>query len=502
MANFQLLVRMDIQYLSSVDVEWQESAGGGASSEASHGAKNAKSADGEGGNAMGKPDDSLTVLLPPSKPAAGSVARDEERLIRFALRKSKQDFSISRNVECCGDACCTRADPPPPMLSQEVYDFSDILKWDHRRGQFPRTPEALSQMTFDHQKHLVPPKYVFPAAVLLFICTDRTVDEDAAYQRLSKAWDFWFDNPLSYDFLKKDPPPRMGLNPEEINWCKVRLEILVKGITSISDRQTLGLAPLPVKKPQHAGRGDEAAALIKPSNGPQDTGLDGAGASENAAAVPVPQAAATVASESAGGSDSIADKKGGRQEGVAKVEKKRKKRARKEKPDVGTAVTPAAKREKRDTEGGSPVKDEEKTTVRASDGKKVSVKDGRIVAAGNDLKQQFPNHYRNPDNQNDFYGKYLNLGEAFKLACLIHYGPNLPIEQSGHISMRTALFRTAAYYALNDEEEKEITGHATFADFSFFLVKAAKQLVYGLCTEARLIFGDAVFGRHVPRQKL
>jgi hypothetical protein len=46
MANFQLLVRMDIQYLSSVDVEWQVPEGGGASPEASREEKDADSADG------------------------------------------------------------------------------------------------------------------------------------------------------------------------------------------------------------------------------------------------------------------------------------------------------------------------------------------------------------------------------------------------------------------------------------------------------------------------
>ena len=68
--------------------------------------------------------------------------------------------------------------------------------------------------------------------------------------------------------------------------------------------------------------------------------------------------------------------------------------------------------------------------------------------------------------------------------------------------MRTALFRTAAYYALSDEEEKAIVGHAYFVDFVFFLVKSAKQLLYGMCVEGRLIFGDAVFSRHPPTQKL
>ena len=133
-----------------------------------------------------------------------------------------------------------------------------------------------------------------------------------------------------------------------------------------------------------------------------------------------------------------------------------------------------------------------------SNGKKVSVKDGRIVAAGNDLKKRFPNTYRNVDNEKTFYGKSLNLGEAFKLACLVQYGPNLPIETSGHMSMRTALIRTAAYYALSDEELKEILEDPSLSDFLYFLVKSGKQIMYTLGVEARLIFGDSVFSRHPP----
>ncbi len=60
----------------------------------------------------------------------------------------------------------------------------------------------------------------------------------------------------------------------------------------------------------------------------------------------------------------------------------------------------------------------------------------------------------------------------------------------------------AAYYALTDDEEKEIMGHPSVADFLFFLVKAAKQLVYSYTVEARLIFGDAVFSRHPPARLL
>jgi hypothetical protein len=140
--------------------------------------------------------------------------------------------------------------------------------------------------------------------------------------------------------------------------------------------------------------------------------------------------------------------------------------------------------------------------VRPSDGKTVSLKDGRIVAAGNDLKKRFPNNYRNPDNTNDFYGKKLSISEAFKLACIVHYGPDIPIDTSGHTSIRAAIFRTAAFYALTDEETKEIMAHPLVADFYFFHMKNSKQLVYATYTEGRLLFGDTVFGRNPPEKLL
>jgi hypothetical protein len=64
--------------------------------------------------------------------------------------------------------------------------------------------------------------------------------------------------------------------------------------------------------------------------------------------------------------------------------------------------------------------------------------------------------------------------------------------------MRSALFRTAAYYALSDEERREIMDDPKFADFLYFLAKSAKQIVYTYGVESRVVFGDSVFGRHIP----
>ena len=38
----------------------------------------------------------------------------------------------------------------------------------------------------------------------------------------------------------------------------------------------------------------------------------------------------------------------------------------------------------------------------------------------------------------------LKLGQAFSLACLIRYGPLLPIESTGHLKEHMALFRSVA----------------------------------------------------------
>jgi hypothetical protein len=373
-------------------------------------------------------------------------------------------------------------------------DISDIVNWDYRRGNFPLTPQGLQRMVFDHDTHPLPPKYVFPAAILLFVCAKRSEEEEEAYQRLCKVWGYWFDKPLSYAFLKDDPPLRLDLNPEEIDWCKVKLEYLVKQISSDSDRERLGL---PTKK--RGARDNEAALLLPPKSIPDSNPAprDDLKADTSANAAPAPRAAPAPAAPAVNGGDDIAEKKdGGKVETTVRGKRK---------PAAGAAGAPAAaKRAKQAQEfkGDSPVKDEEKTKVRESDGKTVSLKDGRIVAAGIDLKQRFPNTYRNTDNERTFYGKHLNLGEAYKLACLVQYGPNMPIETSGHFSMRTALLRTAAYYALTDEELKEILEDPSLAEFLYFLIKSAKQIVYTFGVEARLIFGDSVFSRHPPAKLL
>ena len=76
------------------------------------------------------------------------------------------------------------------------------------------------------------------------------------------------------------------------------------------------------------------------------------------------------------------------------------------------------------------------------------------------------------------------------------FGPNFPVEKSGHHDTRANLFQTAAYYALSEEEEEECFNDPHFADFLFFLMMATKQFRYSWMGEARAYFGHYVFSQH------
>ena len=483
LANFQILVRMEIQYLFSVDVEWQAPEEGGASSLGSQDEGKADS----GGKAVESAPlqlDDLSVLLTQKSSAAGSISRNEERLIRIALLASLPASLTSINGKESDAGLPSAGLTPVPSLDSAEYDIYDICgKWDYRSGHFPLTPGGLQQMKFDHEVDPRPPKYVFPAAVLLFVSTNRNEEEEACFQSLSREWDHWFDEALSYDILRKGPPKRLGLTSEESNWCQAKLEFLVRQIQSESDRASLGLPPLP----KRTNRSNDSEAALLPNKHHDEERLK-----EKAVVGAAPRAApaATVV-----GGDRIAEKESG-SDAAKKVSRRRKR------PDAGKGTAAKRVRQAEVMDEDTPFDDAVKTQVRPSDGKTVSLKDGRIVTAGNDLKQMYPNNYRNPENTNEFYGKKLTLSEAFKLACIVHFGPNIPIDTSGHLSTRAALFRTAAYYALTDEETKEITAHELAGDYYYFHTKSAKQLVYALLIEARLVFGDAVFGRNPPSRVL
>ncbi len=51
---------------------------------------------------------------------------------------------------------------------------------------------------------------------------------------------------------------------------------------------------------------------------------------------------------------------------------------------------------------------------------------------------------------------HLKIGQALSLACLIEYGALLPIESSGHLEERKALFRSAAWYCMSEEQLEQV----------------------------------------------
>ena len=129
-------------------------------------------------------------------------------------------------------------------------------------------------------------------------------------------------------------------------------------------------------------------------------------------------------------------------------------------------------------------------------GRMVSVTNGRPLVKGVGLRKTYVNTYRHSQNTRLWRGQKLDLGQAFKLACFVHYGPRMPYEQSGDFETRKALFRTAAYYAMSPDDEHECLESIEFPEFLHILVATAKQMKYNIMTEARIFFGDKVFTTH------
>jgi len=104
-----------------------------------------------------------------------------------------------------------------------------------------------------------------------------------------------------------------------------------------------------------------------------------------------------------------------------------------------------------------------------------------------------------PSGTGRFMGRQLKLGQAFSLACLIEFGPLLPIESSGHLQERKALFRSAAWYCLSEEELEEVLEHKEVAQFLYSLVNYAKQYKYAIFKQARAYFGNSILCAARPR---
>jgi hypothetical protein len=475
---FQHLVRMEIQYLFGCDVVWKSSGAGRAAAAA-----------------------------PAAAAPAAAAPRHDSVMCRDGMMSILPPPPETDSLGALASVAAAAAGPSAGPAAEKT-DFSDICNWDYRSGYFPLTDKDLKQMLFPED--LVKPKHYFAAAILLYMREERTEEEEAAFQRLDSAWQHWYDGAkISYEVLAKGPPtapPRNAYNAAEVNWCKTKMDYLDKQVTDKDARNRLGL-PMKVKRlsgNETAGdaRRNEAQALLHSSSS----------SSRGKASSP--------------GSQSL-------QHSTEKVVKESPPVINSAKLDSSKVITsteeattpPSASRRRRrnspqrlsGASANSDGQDEVRTCIN-KEGIEVSKKDGRAAANGNALKTMFPNNYRNPQNKNKFGGVALKLGEehallstgmisanlrltlpsgeAYKIACLALYGPDFPVEKSGHHETRITLFRTAAYYALTEAEEDTCRDHSGFADFLFFLMMATMQLLYAWLNAGRAHFGEHVFSVH------
>ena len=121
------------------------------------------------------------------------------------------------------------------------------------------------------------------------------------------------------------------------------------------------------------------------------------------------------------------------------------------------------------------------------DGGVVSVKDGRPLKEGNNLKLTYSNNYCDDLNTRKFYGRYLTLGEAYKLAVVCHYDPKLPTDKEGIMIHVQLCFRQQPITPMS------VQGQPRIPRFFELFVQSAKQLWYAWLTRARFYFGDSVF---------
>jgi hypothetical protein len=366
------------------------------------------------------------------------------------------------------------------------------------------------------------PKYFYAAALILFLRASRTESEETVLQTLSQMWTVWFCEDLTFEVLRKGAPRKGPLmyTDEEINWCEVRLAVLDKDIKDPDDRDRLGLPPLnrrganrDIAREQermdllgaaatgNVARGRPApakAATAAPAKAQADAPAKAATAAPAKAQADAPAKAATAAPVKAAPAKAVAPAKAATAAPVkaapakaAAAKASRKRKAAQLDANDTLGDTPSEGGEVASS-GGTPTKEGHGAGV-LKGGRVVSVNNGRPLTRGNGLRRTFPNNYRNPDNQSRWRGFKLDLGQAFKLACFVHYGPRMPYEKSGDFETRKALFRTAAYYAMSPEETVMCMESHEFADFIYILVATAKQMRYVIMTDGRIFFGDNVF---------
>lgn len=379
-------------------------------------------------------------------------------------------------------------------------DLDIITDWSYSTGSFPLTQIGLQRMIDGLAGPR--PKYYFAMALILFVRTNRTPMEEEAFQKLKERWEGeWFDYPLGYEALQTGAPlvGRCAYSVDQKAWCETRLNFLSQLIKDPKDRTRIGIP----NQNRSRGRAQVAISAIG------DNVLLGEPDKEaRAAPSSLDEQGGARAPDSLADVCAAAERLEGRVEPPQSAESSPANDLPQEK--IRKVVTPRSRKQRRKTGAqvheGAPGTDEQSPGKRGmtnNDGRVVSVKDGRPLKAGNNLKQNYSNNYRDDLNDRKFCGRLLTLGEAFKLAVVCHYGPKLPADKSGHQETRVALFRTAAYYSMSmdGEDERVCRDSPEFPEFLFFLVQSTKQLRYACLTRGRVYFGEHVFSTRRPSKR-
>ena len=120
---------------------------------------------------------------------------------------------------------------------------------------------------------------------------------------------------------------------------------------------------------------------------------------------------------------------------------------------------------------------------------------GRPSIKKNQVNAKYNTKYRSSANKETILGKLLPIGQACALIGTVLLGPDIPLEDAGHAD-RLRIFRSAAYYCLDDADLSEIldTQHTALHLYLKGIFQAAcRVLRYELAIEARNHFELNVF---------
>ena len=125
---------------------------------------------------------------------------------------------------------------------------------------------------------------------------------------------------------------------------------------------------------------------------------------------------------------------------------------------------------------------------------------GRVSIKHNEVNTKYDSRYHSLDNKRTLLGLSLSLGRACSVVAMAMYGLEVPLEEAEH-EQRLDIFKSAAYYALSEDELEEILSaeHAALKHYLKGLMVSAMRLPkYVLPVQVRHHFQNVVF--HPPRR--